>query len=516
MKRPFLRLAAIGSFILFGTFIGLRAQAQHDSLAAFSLAEINWQLDSLLPCYHFKARDTSFAAREQLNIYAFSPDSVPAYSPEIVAQRLKDLGSPISMDYNSYVQAYINLYAVRRREQVERMLGLKEVYFPIFEEELDRQGVPIELKYLPVVESALNPHAVSRVGATGLWQFMHATGRMYKLQVTSYVDHRRDPYRSTEAAVRYLKNMYKTYGDWLLVIAAYNCGPGNVNKAIARSGGKRTFWEIRDKLPRETRGYVPAFIAATYVFNYAAEYNLYPKHVDFSFQQDTVQILRSKVSLKHLADMTNTDFYTLKDLNPELKLDIVPYSGKPYVLRVPMRTGQHMAVFRDSIHLAIAKLDADAAKATYSANRVSPLTNRPYEKPSARPTYAKGGKGAAGSSLVYHKVRSGEVVGTIAARYHVRARDIQSWNRLRGYRIKVGQRLKIYAPKRYASSNSHKKKSTTSSPTARIAGKYHVVRPGDTLWDIANAYDGLTVNKIKSLNGLRNNALQVGQQLKIK
>lgn len=513
MKRPFLLIAAIGSFLLLNIFQGAFAQAKDDSLAAFSLSAINWQLDSLLPCYHFQPRDTYEVSRERLNVYGFAPDSVPVYSPETVAQRLRDLGSPISMDYNSYVQAYINLYAVKRREQVERMLGLKEVYFPIFEEELDRQGAPLELKYLPVVESALNPHAVSRVGATGLWQFMHATGKMYKLNVTSYVDHRRDPYKSTEAAIRYLKNMYKTYGDWLLVIAAYNCGPGNVNKAIARSGGKRTFWEIRDKLPRETRGYVPAFIAATYVFNYAAEYNLYPRHVDFSFQQDTVQIRRAKVSLKHLAEMTNTDFYALKDLNPELKQDIVPYSGNPYVLRVPMRTGQHFAVYRDSIHSAIAKLDADLAKPVYNANRISPLTNRPYVKPSSKPTYANSGN-TAGKTLIYHKVRSGEVVGTIAARYHVRAKDIQSWNRLRGYRIKAGQRLKIYAPQRYASKKSTSKKSTTTA--SKAGGKYHVVRPGDTLWDIANAYDGLTVNKIKSLNGLRNNSLQVGQQLKIK
>ncbi|MEM0999694.1 MAG: LysM peptidoglycan-binding domain-containing protein [Bacteroidota bacterium] len=489
----------------------------NDSLAAFSLEAINWQLDSLLPCYHFQNVDTLDKTRARLNVHNFPPDSVPKWSPEVVAQRLKDIGSPIEMPYNQYVMAYINLYTLQRREQVERMLGLSELYFPIIEQELDRMGLPMELKYLPVVESALNPHAVSRVGATGLWQFMLATGRLYKLKVTSYVDERRDPEKATRAALRYLNNMYKTYGDWLLVIAAYNCGPGNVNKAIARSGGKRNFWEIREKLPRETRGYVPAFIAATYVFNYASDHNLFPKHVDFSFRRDTVHFTRAKVSLKHLAQMTETDFYTLKDLNPELKQDIIPYTGDPYVLRVPMRTGQHIAVYRDSIFSAIAQLNADSAKPAYTAGKISPVTNRPYEKPSQKPTFSSGGKG---TTLVYHKVRQGEVVGKIAERYHVRASDIARWNRLRRYRIKVGQKLKIYVPKKYSNLS---RKSTGASPTASAkttaprvkGGKYHTVKPGDTLWDIANRYDGLTVSKLKSMNQLKGNSLKVGQQLRI-
>ena len=381
----------------------------------------------------------------------------------------------------------------------------------------------MELKYLPIVESALNPHARSRVGATGLWQFMLPTGRMYGLDVTSYVDERRDPYKATEAAVRYLKNMYKTYGDWLLVVAAYNCGPGNVNKAISRSGGKRNFWEIKENLPRETRGYVPALIAATYVFNYATEHNIFPKMVDFSFAQDTVHIARNLVSLKYLADATGTDMFMLKDLNPELKMDIVPYSAKPYVLRVPMETGQIFATHRDSIMKVIASLNPDSAKVAYSDKRVSPLTNKPYEKKvSERYTYAGKGK-----NLVYHKVRSGEVVGKIASRYHVRASDIAKWNNLRKYRIKPGQKLKIYTkgtpqaakPKATASkttTKSNSNMSSTASSAAKAAGaKYHIVKNGDTLWDIANAYKGLTVEKIKSLNDLNNNRLKVGQKLRI-
>lgn len=494
--------------------------AAQDNLTAHekevrSLYDINWQLDSLLPCYHYCLPDTSETSRAHLNVHDFSQDSLPPYSSEVAAQRLKDIGSPIHLEYNSYVQSYINLYTVTRREQVERMLGLQHVFFPIFEEELDRQGVPMELKYLPIVESALNPHARSRVGATGLWQFMLATGKLYGLKVTSYTDERKDPYKATHAAIRYLKNMYKTYGDWLLVIAAYNCGPGNVNKALARSKGGKTFWEIREWLPRETRGYVPAFIAATYVFNYAAEHNLFPKRVDFSYQQDTVHIQRQKMSLKQLAEVTHTDFYLLKDLNPELTRDIVPYTGKPYALRVPMKTGQFFAVYRDSVMKVLADMNPDTVRVDYDPKRVSALNKKPFQKNSKRYTYAASGStaGTAGRTLKYHKVRSGETVSQIAERYHVTWKQIQGWNGLRGYRIKPGQKLKVYVKETYASA----KKTTTPKPQPKPVkgGRYHTVRNGDTLWDIANAYEGATVASIKQLNGLKSSRLKVGQKLRV-
>ncbi|MFN8395190.1 MAG: lytic transglycosylase domain-containing protein [Bacteroidia bacterium] len=311
----------------------LHAQGEPTS-PVYTSNEILWQLDSLIPCHHHQIVDVAKYSRDSLNVHKFAADSIPAYSSDLVAQRLRDIGSPIALDYNEDVQAFINLYTLSRRDQVERMLGLSHVYFPIFDEVLDREGIPMELRYLPIVESALNPHAKSRVGATGLWQFMLGTGKLYNLEVSSYVDERRDPLKSTEAAVRYLKNMYNTYHDWLLVIAAYNCGPGNVNKAIARSGGKTTFWQIKEFLPRETRGYVPAFIAATYVFSYPSEHNLFPRMVDFSFVQDTVHLTRAQMSLKSFAEVTQTDFWTLKDLNPELKSDFIPYTAEPYVLSV--------------------------------------------------------------------------------------------------------------------------------------------------------------------------------------
>ncbi len=479
---------------------------KEDSAAVVQLEEINWQLDSLLPCYHFPPVESSEFDREKLNTYGFAPDSVPTYTAEVLSQRLKDMGMEIPMEYNSYVHGFINLYSNKRREQVERMLGLSYVYFPIFEAELDRQQMPMELKYLPVVESALNPHARSRVGATGLWQFMLATGKIYGLEVTSYVDERKDPNKSTEAAVRYLKNMYRTYGDWLLVIASYNCGPGNVNKAIARSGGKRNFWEIRDKLPRETRGYVPAFIAATYVFNYAAEHNLYPKPVDFTFAQDTLMVTREKFSLKHFSKVTGADIYTLKDLNPELQRDIVPYTKQGYTLRIPMETGQLMAVYRDSVFTQLAKLNPDTVSHVYAANKISPLTNKPYMSSKASSSSAA----PSGKTLVYHRVRSGETVSEIAERYHVSWRSVKAWNNLRGYSIKPGQRLKIYV----RSTSTYAKSKTPPKVETVNGAKYYTVRNGDTLWDIANS-QGTTVSSLKSLNKMSSSRLKVGQKLRI-
>lgn len=501
MKKLFLVLVvAVAGF-------GLVKAQNSDSTEIYTFDEVNWQLDSLMPCYHFLPKNLDSTELASLNSFGYSPDSVPIASAAVLDQRLQEMGTVIPMEYNSYVHAYINLYAQKRREQVERMLGLSEIYFPIFEAELDRQGVPMELKHLPIVESALNPHARSRVGATGLWQFMLATGKMFGLEVTSYVDERKDPYKSTEAAVKYLKNMYRTYGDWLLVIAAYNCGPGNVNKAISRSGGKRTFWEIREHLPRETRGYVPAFIAATYVFNYPSEHNLYPRNVDFTFNVDTVMVEKKKFSLKRFSEVTSADFYFMKDLNPELQRDIVPYSSKPYTLRVPMAVGQLVAIDREAIFAQIVQGNPDTVKTVYASNKVSPLTNKPYK--AVKKTGATTGSG----NLVYHKVRSGETVSGIAAKYGVSYRKLSSWNGLRRYRIKPGQRLKVYVASnsRYAKASKAKTKPVTKVVNG---AKYYTVRSGDTLWDIAQSQK-TTVASIKTLNGMKTSRLKPGMQIRV-
>ncbi|MEM6262422.1 MAG: LysM peptidoglycan-binding domain-containing protein [Bacteroidota bacterium] len=459
------------------------------------------KLDSLQANYRFSFPKTSLYDSLILNTYRFAPDEVPVYSEAILQQRLAEIPAVIPMDFNHHVSRFISLYTLERRDQVSRMLGLSRVYFPIFEEALDREGMPVELKYLPVVESALNPHARSRVGATGLWQFMLSTGRLYGLKVNSYVDERKNPFKATEAALRYLKNAHREFGDWLLAIASYNCGVGNVRKAIIRSGGKRNFWQIMPYLPRETRGYVPAFIAATYTFNYAAEHNLYPIYVNFDFNEDTVHIKRMDISLDEIGRLTGIPSEVLKNMNPELKLNRVPYSSKTYVLRVPFSVAEYFQ--RNHYYLAdkyAKKVPVHTATASY----------KPAPKSSKRPS---------GSKLVYHTVRSGEVVGTIAERYHVSPRSIARWNNLRNYRIRAGQKLKIYTYKKV--SNLSTKPSGTSSSLVASAGSskklYHTVQKGDTIWTIAKQYHGTSMKSILALNnGLNTRNMKVGQTIRVK
>ncbi len=265
------------------------------------------------------------------NVHGFTPDQVPSWSEDVMAQRVAvlDAGTPFSLVYNRVVQSYIDLYVVRKREMSSRMLGLAELYFPIFEEQLDRHGIPLEMKYLAVVESALNPAARSRAGAVGLWQFMLPTGKLYGLKADSYIDERHDIYKSTEAACRYLDYLHRIYDDWELALAAYNCGPGNVNKAIRRAGGDKDYWKIYDYLPRETRGYVPAFIAVNYLFAHYAEHNLYPIAPTYcAYEVDTVQVC-FPLDLSAIAVLTGGTVQELRELNPTFKLGIVPDVQQP-------------------------------------------------------------------------------------------------------------------------------------------------------------------------------------------
>ncbi|MCB9230182.1 MAG: transglycosylase SLT domain-containing protein [Bacteroidia bacterium] len=513
MKNNRLLLLLPGLLLIFQ---GISAQIVDPNQVPDSddMTEFFTRMDSMVADFHYKPSSESMDSTI-LNTHGYAPGEVPTFTDQVYAQRLKDLGYQIPMDYNEYVKAFIKVYTVDRREQVRRMLGLQHVFFPIFEEVLDREKMPMELKYLSVVESALNPHARSRAGATGLWQFMYYTGKQYGLQTTTYVDERSDPWKSTEAAIRYFQNMYKVYNDWLLVIAAYNCGPGNVNKAIRLSGGKTNFWEIRENLPRETRGYVPAFIAACYAMNYASEHNIYPVPLDFTYHQDTIHITRQKINLHTIAEITGADFYELKDLNPELKFNYVPYTPAGYVLRVPHATALAFTLHRDSVYTMIAALNPDSILKKYKDTQVSPITRSSYIDANA-----KTGIGNGEQTLVYYKVRKGDVVGKIADRYHVSASKIAIWNNLYHYQIKPGQNLKIYvsgdgpAPEKTASAATTTQ--AKAEPVIMEEGKkYHKVQSGDTLWDIANKYEGVSVTTLKQLNKLPNNQLKPGQLLKL-
>lgn len=475
-------------------------------------APVEEQLDAFMKDYHFRSPTSSTYDTLLLNTNNFKAHEVPKYSEQVIRRRLNELPMLISMDYNVFVQRYIDVYSLKRRDQVSRMMGLSRIYFPMFEEELDKRGMPLELKYLPIVESALNPHARSRVGATGMWQFMLGTARMYGLKVNSFVDERKDPYKSTLAAMSYLENSYEEFGDWLLAIASYNCGPGNVRKAILRSGGKRNFWEIREYLPRETRGYVPAFIAATYVFNYASEHNIYPTYVDYDMHQDTLHLSYIDITLTEIANMCDVDIHLLKNLNPELKLDRVPYTNEPYVLKVPSKVSHYFARYPEKIRSNYGKKrDQYIPPVQYTSSR---NTSKPARSYSAY-------KPKKGEVLVYYTVRTGDVVGSIADKYGVSARNISYWNNLRRYRIKVGQKLKIYTTKSNAQRAGAKKvSSSTTVPRKSTANRgsvmNHTVKRGDTLWGIANRYS-IPIEKLYELNsGLENKKLKIGQAIRVK
>lgn len=420
-----------------------------------------------------------------------------AYSDTVYTKRLYSLPTEMELSFNQVVKSYIEMYTVRKRDLVSYMLTIGEYYFPLFEEALDREGLPLELKYLPVIESALNPVAVSRAGATGLWQFMLRTGQGYGLEVNSLVDERRDPYKSTQAAVRYLRDLHLIYNDWNLVIAAYNCGPGNVNKAIARSGGKKDYWEIYYFLPKETRGYVPAFIAANYVMNYYTDHNICPaSYSNNSVALDTIQV-REQVHFTQLASILNISVNDIKRWNPQFKNDIIPGEYKPYTLSLP--TNKMIDFIAKKQEIIDYKKDE---LLTHRTNTDS------YINSSSSDVTVEGKN----SHNVYYRVRKGDNLGKIAKRNGVTVAQLKSWNRLRSNKIPVGK--KIIVKKRTSSSpqtdiadNSTKNNNNQTSST-----RYYKVRKGDNLSDIAKR-NGITLAQLKSWNGLKSNKIQAGKRL---
>lgn len=394
--------------------------------------------------------------------------------------RLKKINesTPFQIDYNPVLEQLINKKLGYQRVYLERLMTLSDYYFPLFEEMLDKYDIPLEMKYLAVVESALDPRAKSRVGATGLWQFMFATGRNYDLEVNSYVDERMDPIKSTEAACKFLKSLYGIYGDWDLALAAYNSGPGNVNKAIRRSGGYRNYWNLRPYLPRETAGYVPAFQAMVYLYTYASEHGFQPRQTPHKMiATDTIQV-KQMIALDHVAQFVDEDIEVVEFHNPSYKLDIIPVlEGRDYYLRLPLRAVSKFVSNEDAVYAF--------AKAEFN-KREKPL-----------PELLKA------ESRVVYRVKSGDYLGKIANKYGVRVSQLKRWNSLRSNNLKIGQRLYIH-PRRPVANTAVK-----STPNS------YTVKSGDSLWKIANTY-GTSIATIRKLNPGKTEDLQPGTTLKLK
>ncbi|WP_240042634.1 LysM peptidoglycan-binding domain-containing protein [Maribacter aurantiacus] len=428
------------------------------------------------------------------DVTTLEPDStyVLDLNTDTLKLRLEKLNqkTPFNVAYNPSLENVIKSFLTRRRGLMQRMLTASQFYFPLFEQEMDNHNIPLEMKYLSIVESALNPKARSRVGATGLWQFMYGTGKMYNLDVTSYVDERSDPIKSTKAACQYLSKLYEIFQDWDLALAAYNSGPGNVNKAIRRSGGYKNYWNIRSYLPRETAGYVPAFLATMYIFEYAKEHGLKGQKVDRPyFETDTVHV-KSLITFDQIAELVGIDKEELKILNPSYKLNAIPYvEGKNYTLRLPR---SHMGKF-------VANEEAIYAHVEKELNsKESPLQELVKQ---------------AEEGEVVYRVRSGDYLGKIAERYGVGVSQIKRWNGLRSNNLRIGQRLIIFPKKQPVAAVKPKNTPSKGSISSNI--KVHEVRSGDSLWTISKKYPGVSIENLREWNGISGNNLKPGTKLKL-
>lgn len=486
--------------------------------------------DSLLHSYYFRKSGQSIQHRYQLGPSSQKVD-FETVTDSVIYQRLLSLNTKIPLEYNPIVRGYVAMYLKKMNHSIDITLSLAEYYFPMFEEVLDKYGVPCELKYLAIIESALNPNAVSKAGATGLWQFMFQTGKTYDLEVGTFVDERRDPLKSTHAAARYLRDLNKIYNNWPLAIAAYNCGPGNVNKAIARSGGERSFWGIYNYLPRETRGYIPAYIAAVYMMNFYSKHGITPTHISIPTANDTI-VVHQDMDFCSVAKYVDISIEELRTLNPQYKLSFIPKSEKGYPLRLPHNKTITFLKFQDSI---------------YSHSRDSLLNSAVKEWRSVK--------------TITHVVRRNETVGKVASKYGVSAADVKRWNHLsKKSKLKAGQRLIIYKKTSVVTSSNNSKETETkitknttdtanavyidtltlisdtitytatknektternSTPTTRKTAKSadktvrHTVKSGENLFRIARKYN-TTVDKIKKDNNLKSDNINVGKVLIIK
>ncbi|MFM2157516.1 MAG: hypothetical protein RL516_2265, partial [Bacteroidota bacterium] len=541
--------------IFFFSLMGIKSSVAQVRDSIQNITAISSMLDSLVTLNHvvrFNCLDANC-----FNASMANTGVIPYFSDEEYIARMSKISCPIPLSYNRYVKDFIDLYAYKRRALTQRVMGLSSLYFPMYEEVLDKEGLPLEFKYLSIIESALNPVAVSRVGATGLWQFMYSTGIIYDLKVNSFTDDRRDPVKSTHAACKYFKDMYSIYGDWLLVIASYNCGAGNVNKAIKRSGGKKNFWEIMQYLPAETRSYVPAFIAVTYVMNYSREHNLYPITPAYSyFQVDTINVTK-QVNFNVLANQIDLPLDVISFLNPIYKKNYIPDTEERYTLRLPTnKIALYMAKEEQILALStpapkpvmpvvarVVARDTSSTDSTVVAQQTDSSGVNTVEQPEVKTQYKFVDK----KVVKTHIVRKNESIASVAAIYNMSAAELKRMNRLKSNKLLKGQRLSVNTTVKVKvpieNNNQANNKSNSAQNNSVIANEsslksanvvtqadttntdnantnttnqvkkpkyvYHLVQPGDTLWNIAKRYNGVTIEMIKNINNLRSSQLKV-------
>ncbi|MEB2784368.1 LysM peptidoglycan-binding domain-containing protein [Algoriphagus persicinus] len=459
MKTPWHRIITLA---LITCLIPLsKAFSQDDeSVAAAPLLD-----EEVLPNYHY--------------------EYIPDFTFEEIDRRVKAMDHEMSFELNDRIFSFIQYFTVRNRDYTKMVLARKELFFPMFDEMMTKHEMPLEIKYLSIIESGLDPQIRSRVGAMGLWQFMPATGRMYGMNTNSEVDDRMDPELSTEAAAKYLKSLHRMFGDWEVAMAAYNCGPGNVRKAIRRSGGKKTFWGIYNYLPRETRSYVPQVQAMLYILNHLQEHNFHPEDPTYVVEYEKIRFDRA-LSLDKLAELTNLCVADLKTLNPAIKNNKIPETNKSMALRIPKSKApyirENLAWLNDSLNNAPTVLLAS----TVQVQSIEDLAQ----------DIRKNG--------ISYKVRSGDVLGSIAQRHGVTVSQIKSWNNLSSNLIRVGQTLRI---------NAGMNGNIASTQTNSSGQTTYTVQPGDSLWIISRKHEGLTVEQLKRLNNLNSNNIKPGQKL---
>lgn len=430
-------------------------------------------------------------ANDSEDVEDFNMDSVRFESnvpDSVYIKRLEKMNSFITLPYNEIVRNYIILYSEKMPTKMRHILGLCDYYMPKYQEVLNKYDLPEELRAMAIIESALNPTAVSRAGAKGMWQFMYYTAKMYGLNINSFVDERLDPFKSADAAARYLQDAYEIFGDWNLAIASYNCGAGNVNKAIRRSGGSRKFWDIYPFLPRETRGYVPAFVGALYTMKYYKEHGLKPEGVQMPVHVDTFKI-NKMLHFNQVSELVGIPMEELKNLNPQYVHNIVPGNEREYILVLPYTYTNAFIDKEDSLY-------------THKASE--------YFNPA---TLKKIKDGTDGERIIY-KVKNGDYLGRIASRYRCSVAQLKRWNNLRSNNIRVGQRLVIYRGGGPSASSTKASSGSTETTSQTSATGTYVVKKGDTLGKIAERH-GCTVTQIKQWNNLSSNNIQINQKLKV-